>query len=352
MRNKGFTLIELLAVIVILAIIALIATPIILGIINNSKKEADKRSAELYIKAAELGIARKNLTEAVDSTECTVQQSGNLVCTGVTEEIKVEMNGTKPDAGSKITFTNGKVTNLSSYKVGNTTYKLENGSLVVDDSSEDETFTGTIYTNSTTDEITYINESIVPHTKNLWCAVGYEDNEKVWDSCVDDLFGYEEEEDCIDEEGTCEEGTLQVGLQEGNYYTEETKGNMSGNVYLKHVVKNDVVQASYVCIKTDAQEDPCLQGGDPSYYGSFKEDDGYGENDDYSKIKDSTGNIAIIDSTKSYFSSNGGSCGFDDSYTRCNGSSLNFYADSSGYVGADDDSIGCGVHTDGSAYCY
>ena len=33
MKEKGFTLIELLAVIVILAIIALIATPIILGII-------------------------------------------------------------------------------------------------------------------------------------------------------------------------------------------------------------------------------------------------------------------------------------------------------------------------------
>ena len=35
MNKKGFTLIELLAVIVILAIIALIATPIILGIIND-----------------------------------------------------------------------------------------------------------------------------------------------------------------------------------------------------------------------------------------------------------------------------------------------------------------------------
>ena len=36
-KNNGFTLIELLAVIVILAIIALIATPIILGIVLISK---------------------------------------------------------------------------------------------------------------------------------------------------------------------------------------------------------------------------------------------------------------------------------------------------------------------------
>ncbi|MDO4963167.1 MAG: prepilin-type N-terminal cleavage/methylation domain-containing protein [bacterium] len=47
MKNKGFTLIELLAVIVILAIIALIATPIIIGIINDARNSARERSAEL-----------------------------------------------------------------------------------------------------------------------------------------------------------------------------------------------------------------------------------------------------------------------------------------------------------------
>ena len=40
MKNKGFTLIELLAVIVILAIIALIATPTILGVVENARKGA------------------------------------------------------------------------------------------------------------------------------------------------------------------------------------------------------------------------------------------------------------------------------------------------------------------------
>ena len=47
MKNKGFTLIELLAVIVILAIIALIAVPIILNIIDDARKEGNKRSIEL-----------------------------------------------------------------------------------------------------------------------------------------------------------------------------------------------------------------------------------------------------------------------------------------------------------------
>ena len=40
-KNKGFTLVEILAVIVILA---LIATPIILNVINDAKKQAAKDS--------------------------------------------------------------------------------------------------------------------------------------------------------------------------------------------------------------------------------------------------------------------------------------------------------------------
>ena len=54
MKNKGFTLIELLAVIVILAIISLIATPIILGIINDARDEAKQRTAELVANSVEL----------------------------------------------------------------------------------------------------------------------------------------------------------------------------------------------------------------------------------------------------------------------------------------------------------
>ena len=46
---KGFTLVELLAVIVILAVIALIATPIVLSIINDTKESAVIRSAEMYV---------------------------------------------------------------------------------------------------------------------------------------------------------------------------------------------------------------------------------------------------------------------------------------------------------------
>lgn len=53
MKQKGFTLIELLAVIVILAVIALIATPLIMGVITDAKKNAFRDSAYEILKAGE-----------------------------------------------------------------------------------------------------------------------------------------------------------------------------------------------------------------------------------------------------------------------------------------------------------
>ena len=53
MKKKGFTIIELLAVIVVLAVIALIATPIVLNLINTAKKGAAEQSALIYIKEIE-----------------------------------------------------------------------------------------------------------------------------------------------------------------------------------------------------------------------------------------------------------------------------------------------------------
>lgn len=70
MNNKGFTLIELLAVIVILAIIALIATPIVLGIINDARTQAQARTTELIrdeVKLAYTSYMFKNPYRIPDS---------------------------------------------------------------------------------------------------------------------------------------------------------------------------------------------------------------------------------------------------------------------------------------------
>lgn len=61
-RNaKGFTLIELLAVIVILAVIALIATPTILSMIDKSRKGAAEQSMLAYVNTIEKELLLDNM---------------------------------------------------------------------------------------------------------------------------------------------------------------------------------------------------------------------------------------------------------------------------------------------------
>lgn len=66
-NKKGFTLIELLAVIVILAIIALIATPIILGVIGDSQKQGQQRSVELYTDAVKNAASHYMMLNPTDN---------------------------------------------------------------------------------------------------------------------------------------------------------------------------------------------------------------------------------------------------------------------------------------------
>ena len=101
-RKKGFTLIELLAVIVILAIIALIATPIILNMINDAKKSAAKDSAYGYIEAIEYNNSMASLE--LDNGYTKIEGT-DLDVTG----LDVKVKGTLPTKGN-ITITNGRVT--------------------------------------------------------------------------------------------------------------------------------------------------------------------------------------------------------------------------------------------------
>ena len=57
MKRKGFTLIELLGVIVVLAVIVIITTPVILGVIEKSKKESYRNSIYGIIESANIYLA-------------------------------------------------------------------------------------------------------------------------------------------------------------------------------------------------------------------------------------------------------------------------------------------------------
>ena len=98
MNSKGFTLIELLAVIVILAIIALIATPIVLGIIEDSRQSSNKLSAGYIVDTVEKAYSM------------AYTKKGGLVPTKkeVREEFDMS-NASWDSATDKITTTGGEV---------------------------------------------------------------------------------------------------------------------------------------------------------------------------------------------------------------------------------------------------
>ena len=135
MRKNGFTLIELLAVIVILAIIALIATPIILGIINDARKESQERSAELYLSGVDLAVARRNLTEEFNPSECTIA-SGVVTCAGYDGSLNVDVDGEVPTSGT-IKFENNKATTGTTLTFNEFTATLsEEGKIVIGEIEE------------------------------------------------------------------------------------------------------------------------------------------------------------------------------------------------------------------------
>ena len=84
MKKKGFTLIELIAVLVILAILALIVTPLVMNIIRKAQVSANKRSIDAYGRSAEYAIATYILDNndfPESFADITVEYSGaEVVC--------------------------------------------------------------------------------------------------------------------------------------------------------------------------------------------------------------------------------------------------------------------------------
>ena len=113
-KKKGFTLVELLAVIVILAIIALIATPIILNVINDAKKQAAKDSAYGYMDAVEKYIVSSELEDkSIKDGTYSVEDLNK----------KISVKGSTPDNGN-IEIKNKEV---KSYDIGIDGYVVSNG---------------------------------------------------------------------------------------------------------------------------------------------------------------------------------------------------------------------------------
>ena len=105
MKRKGFTLIELLAVIVVLAIIALIATPLVLNSIEESKKGAKVNSAYAFIRNLEFEIASSMIKDNQNSIIGT-----NSLAELEEKGFNITLKGENPIEGSVCMYNNNKIT--------------------------------------------------------------------------------------------------------------------------------------------------------------------------------------------------------------------------------------------------
>ena len=142
-NQKGFTLIELLAVIVILAVIALIATPLVMGVINRARANAAIDSVYGYLDAVEQGVAEYQLTttgmtfnpEGV-AFDVEVDSARSLVVTqnSATHTIPVNFNGSAPTEGKFKFDAEGNISTTVPFVVNGYKVKVTNGVGSIDDS--------------------------------------------------------------------------------------------------------------------------------------------------------------------------------------------------------------------------
>ena len=124
--KKGFTLIELLAVIIILAIIALIATPIILNVVEDARISAGKSEAQMIYSGINNYCASSMMEEQLNGKV-------DICADGVTTEEVSQMVNLGNAIVNKVTYSNGKVTELE-VESNNHTFRLcGDGSFVMDD---------------------------------------------------------------------------------------------------------------------------------------------------------------------------------------------------------------------------
>ena len=107
MKRKGFTLIELLGVIVVLAVIAIITTPVILGVIEKSKKESYQNSIYGIMESANIYLAN-HLTSIGRTKEIAFTCNG-INCSNEEGE-SLDFKGTVPKSGTFYLNGTGEVT--------------------------------------------------------------------------------------------------------------------------------------------------------------------------------------------------------------------------------------------------
>ena len=148
LRKQGFTLIELIAVLVIMAILALIVTPLVMNIIRKTRISADRRSIDAYGRSIELAIASYLLDTGKFPTEVsqlTIEYSGNKVectTTQINPDSSAYLAGCKVNNRevSNYTYGSDKTPTYKTYKVGDTvTYNNIDFYVIKDSGAKEDT---------------------------------------------------------------------------------------------------------------------------------------------------------------------------------------------------------------------
>ena len=149
-KEKAFTLIELIATLVIMAIIALIVTPLVMNIIRKARISADKRSVDAYGRSIELAIAGYLLDTGKFPTsveQLTIEYSGNQVeceTTQINTDSSVYLAGCTVAGRSVENYTYGsdKSPTYTAYTVGNqVTYNNVDYYVIKDSGAKESTVT-------------------------------------------------------------------------------------------------------------------------------------------------------------------------------------------------------------------
>ena len=166
MRNKkkGFTLIELLAVIVVLAIIALIATPIILGVIDKAKIGAAKSSVFGYADAVEKSYVIAQTNGTISSWPAS-DENGCYIVSDIKEFVKVK--GKQLTDDTKVCLNEKHIVITISGKVDGYEFTYEDNKVTIGDKSTEVvevlegdpigTITQTLINNNTGNTYNYMN---------------------------------------------------------------------------------------------------------------------------------------------------------------------------------------------------
>ncbi len=128
-NKKGFTLIELLAVIVILAAIALITTPIVIGLINDSHKSTFENSVKGVYRAIQDDYTQNGYTDT---------QTYTITSTTITNTSDTERTDSKFEFQGKLDKGSGTAT--ASYDADNGAFKImmkvQNNTFCADNTSK------------------------------------------------------------------------------------------------------------------------------------------------------------------------------------------------------------------------